>query len=262
MMANTNLIWQNKDSLFPDILWSRPENSKLAGKLLIIGGNKNSFQMTSQAYICTNQAGAGEVKVVLPDSLKPTLQDAFPGQIFVLSTKTGEIAHSAFQGIMNLTNNVDGILLSGDLGKNSQTSALLLELLEHTQIQVTLSENALNLMLTETEYLAKRNHTCLVMSFSKLQQFFKKIGNSKPIISTMPVQTLGEVLCGFTSANPIIIITMHNGQVLVSYSGKASATKLSAQSDDWQVKTASFASVFWLQNPTKPFEAITTAVFL
>ena len=36
--------------LFPDILWSRPQNKRQAGKLLIVGGHAESFAAVGEAY--------------------------------------------------------------------------------------------------------------------------------------------------------------------------------------------------------------------
>ncbi|MCE7936964.1 hypothetical protein DYH10_04240 [Candidatus Saccharibacteria bacterium CPR2] len=256
-----SLTWQNKEPLFPDILWSRPENKKLAGKILLIGGNKNSFNLISTAFANVNQAGVGEARVVLPDSLKPLLQDSFKGQVFVPSTKTSEISREATQEIISLANDANGILLPGDIGKNSETSTLVLDILKQLNQQITLSGDSLQLISTEVDFIVTRNNTCLVPNFSQLQQLFKQIRYPKPVISTMPVQALADILAEFTSLNSIIIVTKHNNQVLVARGGKVSATKHSTQLDDWQVKTATLSSVFWLQNPGKPFEAITTGIF-
>ena len=55
--------------LFPDIEWQKPEQKNLAGKLLIIGGNKLGFAAVAQAYTDALKAGIGECRVILPDSL-------------------------------------------------------------------------------------------------------------------------------------------------------------------------------------------------
>lgn len=62
---------QTKDTpLFPDIEWSKPEQKSLAGKLLIIGGNKLGFAAVAAAYATAQTTGIGECKVALPDVLK------------------------------------------------------------------------------------------------------------------------------------------------------------------------------------------------
>ena len=39
-----------KEPLFGNTLWSRPQNRKLAGKLLIVGGHAHSFADVGHAY--------------------------------------------------------------------------------------------------------------------------------------------------------------------------------------------------------------------
>ena len=59
--------------LFKDLLWSRPENRAQAGKLVIIGGNLHGISAPAEAYRQAEKAGAGSVRVLLPDSLKKTV---------------------------------------------------------------------------------------------------------------------------------------------------------------------------------------------
>ena len=62
--------WQKQadEPLFPDILWSRPENKAGAGKLAIVGGNAHAFSAPGMAYDMTLQAGAGVVHDSDPQS--------------------------------------------------------------------------------------------------------------------------------------------------------------------------------------------------
>ena len=79
--------------LYPELLWSRPENRKHAGKLLIVGGHAQSFAAPAQAFSKAGKAGIGTaryVRLVILDAitapqLPATLYDcnshmvAFPG---------------------------------------------------------------------------------------------------------------------------------------------------------------------------------------
>jgi NAD(P)H-hydrate repair Nnr-like enzyme with NAD(P)H-hydrate dehydratase domain len=57
-MENTNWLKQTSDKpVFPDLLWSRPENRKYAGKLLIIGGNKHGVAAPGIAFSAAQKAG-------------------------------------------------------------------------------------------------------------------------------------------------------------------------------------------------------------
>jgi NAD(P)H-hydrate repair Nnr-like enzyme with NAD(P)H-hydrate dehydratase domain len=60
-------LWQKQASskpLFDDLLWSRPEQKALAGKLLIIGGNSHAIAAPGEAFMLASKAGAGDIRVV------------------------------------------------------------------------------------------------------------------------------------------------------------------------------------------------------
>src|SRR6476660_954324 len=95
-MENTNWLKQAPDKpLFPDLLWSRPENKRQAGKLLVVGGNGQGFASPAAAYGAAIAAGIGAAKVILPDSLEKTLGKSFPEAIFAPSTPSGSFARLA-----------------------------------------------------------------------------------------------------------------------------------------------------------------------
>ena len=56
--------------LFPELEWSRPENRLAAGKLLVAGGNAHGFAAPAEAYTAAVKAGAGTVRVLLPDAIR------------------------------------------------------------------------------------------------------------------------------------------------------------------------------------------------
>jgi len=73
-MGTTNWLRQTPDkAAFADLLWSQPQNKRSAGKLLIVGGNLHSFTAVSQSYASATKAGAGSVRVLLPDALQKSL---------------------------------------------------------------------------------------------------------------------------------------------------------------------------------------------
>ena len=59
--------------LFADTLWSRPETKRQAGKLLIAGGQAQSFAAPAAAFTMATKAGIGVAKVLLPDSTQKLL---------------------------------------------------------------------------------------------------------------------------------------------------------------------------------------------
>jgi NAD(P)H-hydrate repair Nnr-like enzyme with NAD(P)H-hydrate dehydratase domain len=116
---------QTKEPLFPDVLWSRPENKRHAGKLLIIGGHKQTFNAVSEAYSATLKAGIGIVRVILPDSLHKMLHAVFPDAEFASSTPVGSFSRLALDDLVLASEWADGVLLAGDFGHNSETAILL-----------------------------------------------------------------------------------------------------------------------------------------
>ena len=73
-MDNRNWLRQNNEPLFPDIIWSKPENKKGAGKILIAGGNSESFSSIAKAYEDANRSGAGTIYLLVPESIKKLIK--------------------------------------------------------------------------------------------------------------------------------------------------------------------------------------------
>src|SRR5581483_6453973 len=111
--------------LFPDLLWSKPENKKQAGKLLIVGGTSGSFKNVNLAYNNALKAGIGVCRLYLPNSLSAVLAGASPDVSFGPSTQSGGFSRQALADLLDLSIWADGVLLAGDLGKNSETSILI-----------------------------------------------------------------------------------------------------------------------------------------
>jgi len=71
---------------------------------------------------------------------------------------------------------------------------------------------------------------------------------------------LVDTLHEFSKSHRINIIVKHLQTIFVAVDGQVSSTKLTEDLPIWRVKTAARASVWWLQNPSKTFEALTTAI--
>src|SRR3954471_3597520 len=126
MVPDTNWLRQTPDKpLFPDILWSRPENKRLAGKLLVIGGSSHGFAAPGGAYTAAQKAGIGSVRVLLPDSTEKALSKILPEAEFAPSTISGSFSRQALGILLAQAEWADGVLLAGDFGKNSETAILL-----------------------------------------------------------------------------------------------------------------------------------------
>ncbi|HUP26194.1 MAG TPA: hypothetical protein VM124_00935 [Candidatus Limnocylindrales bacterium] len=249
-----------QQALFPDLTWSRPENKASAGKLLIIGGNQYGFVAPSEAFKAAEVAGAGTVRMILPDSLKQFVGPVFEAGSLVPSTASGSFSKAALGEWTDQSAWADGVLLAGDFGRNSETAALLESFLSKHVGQVTITQDAADYILSQPELVLNRPNTSLVITLAQLQKIASGAKFEKAFTLGMDLMHVAENLHEFTLRFPVNIITKQHDQLVVGLNGQISTTKLRQDKDRWRVQTAAHTSVWWLQNPAKPFEALTTAI--
>ncbi len=256
-------FWQKQtpaSPLFEDILWARPETRHGAGKLLLIGGNTHGFAAVGEAYAGADAAGAGTIHVLLPDSLRRTVGSIFPGTDFAPSTPSGSFATPARAEFLDHAQWADAVLVAGDLGRNSETSALLEHFVVKYSGLLVLTRDTVDYFSHAPENIAEREHTTIVLSLAQLQKLGTALKFPTPFLLSMGMLLLVQALHDFTDRYPVTIVTKELDQLLVAYKGRVSSTKLPQDKEIWRVRIAATASVFWMQNPARPFEAITTAM--
>jgi NAD(P)H-hydrate repair Nnr-like enzyme with NAD(P)H-hydrate dehydratase domain len=260
-MENTNWFKQNPDkALFEDLLWSRPENRRHAGKLLIIGGNLHAVTAPGLAYAAAQKAGAGTIRVVLPDSTRKLVGKIFPEAEFAPSTPSGSFSRDSLAYLLESSSWADGVLLAGDFGRNSETAILLDSFIAKYQGQLVIADDALDYFLHAHSLALKRENTTLVINLGKLQKLAKNNRPGVPILHTMTLSALVAALSEWTAQIPANFITKHSDNLTVAHAGKASTT-FQKEESNWQIEVPAYACVWQLQNPKKPLEALTTATF-
>jgi hypothetical protein len=255
--------WQRQGSdqpLFPDLLWSRPENRTQAGKLLVIGGNAFGFAAPAEAYQEAIKAGVGVVRVLLPDKLKHTVGKILDVGDFAATTPSGSFSQRALDTFLVDASWADSVLLAGDVGRNAETAIVLETFATHYHGQLTITKDALDYFTSAPNSLLNRPHTTIVASFAHLQKLAISSKFVHAFTFSMGLLQLIEALHIFSSAYSINIIVQHLDTLLVASRGTISTTHTASSTGFWRVTTAAHASVWWLQNPSKPFEAFTTAV--
>ena len=257
-------FWRKQSAgkpLFPDLLWSRPEHRGAAGKLLIIGGNSFGLAAPAGAYAEASEAGIGVAHVLLPDSLKHTVGRVLEAGDFAPSTPSGSFSQKALLEFITHASWADGVLIAGDLGRNSETSILLEKFLEAYHGQLTITKDAADYLASSPQAVLKRSQTTLVLSFAQLQRLAKQARYPRVFTFEMGIVKLVDLLHDFTTTHPTNIVVKHLENIIVATAGHVSTTKLDDNLDTWRVKTAARASVWWLQNPSKPFEALSMAAY-
>lgn len=254
--------WQKQtvtEPLFEDILWARPENKHGAGKLLIIGGNLHGFAAAQEAYAAADAAGAGHIRLILPDALKRTVGILGPYD-YAPSTSSGGFGRDALNELLAGSAWADAVLIAGDLGRNSETAILLEGFVQKYQGPLIITKDAIDYFTAQPQLLFDRPMTAVALSLSQLQQMGTALKFQTPFILSMGLLLLVQALHDFSQQWPAVVITRELDSIVVAHEGRISSTKVSDDENAWRVKTAAGASVFWLQNISRPFEAITSSI--
>lgn len=259
-MENTYYHQQdNNQPLYPDILWNQPEHKSLAGKLGIIGGNLHGFSSVSTTYQTAQKAGIGVIRVILPNSLSKTVGPIWPESEFAPSTKSGGFSSKAIGQWLDLAAWSDGVLISGDLSRNSETSILLESFATKNKNQLTLAGDSLSLLIDTPNALINNDQLTIATDFNQLQHLLTAIRYPTAIKSTMNLYQIVDLLHSLTYGYGLAVVLAHEEQTILSYKGQVSMTKHSKSCD--LLAIAATCSVWRLQQPSKPFEAMTTAIF-
>jgi len=251
--------WQQQghEPLFPDLLWSRPENKFHAGKLLIIGGTGQGFAGAAEAYAAAEKAGIGTVRVMLPSSLHRTVAKLFPAAEFAPSTPSGSFGMSALAELLDAANWADGVLIAGDTGHNSETIQLFEEFLSKYTGQLTLYGDVITTFTPQQARLLDRPQTTLVITLAELQKLAVAAHHTVAFTSSMGLVQLVEALVDFNKLHMAHLLVLNDEAASVAVDGRISTTQIAEQS---LTLLAAGAATWWLQTPTKPYEALTTSL--
>ena len=258
-MANT--YWRKQEDyepLFPDILWSRPQTKHGSGKLAIIGGNSHGFNAPGLAYSVALESGAGVCNVLLPDAIKKTVRLVLPDADYAPSNPSGSFSKQALAQFIEISNWGDAALLAGDLGRNSETAALLESYAASYQGMLTVTQDAADYFKSTPKFLLERPDTLLVVSLAQLQKIFINAPLITPITHSMTLAQLAEALYELTLEHPASIVVKHGDFAFVAADGQVTSTIY--KDEIWRIKTAARASIFWMQNEKEPLAAITSSL--
>lgn len=250
--------WQKQtdEPLFPDLLWSRPETKRARGKLLIIGGQAQEFSHVAAAYMAAEAAGAGTIRVIMPDSTAKVTR-MLPNIEYAPSNPSGSFSRRALGDFLEASQWADHVLLAGDLGKNSETTTILDGYLLKCPAPVTISQNALHSIGLHASQLLQRPLT-VVLDSRGLQALATDLELTRPILSGTTRPALADILHEVTGKLQGAIVVQHGEHWWVSAYGRVSSTPVH-QTDI--IVTAAHAAVWAMQHPTKKYESLVSSVF-
>jgi hypothetical protein len=247
---------QGRQPLFPDLLWSRPENKRQAGKLLIIGGHASEFQNISACYSFAHEAGAGHIRFLMPQSLSK-LAGHIEGAEFAPSNRSGGFAKTALAQFFDLSEWADHVLLAGDLGKNSETTVILDGFLLKGPKPITLAQDSLRSIGIDFSRLINMSPT-LIVDRSIFQKIATAMGTHVPITSLTTYENMGSIIQDISKRSKAKLVIMDEANIWNAANGNLVAT----QSKPIDMNAlAAYCAVWQMQNPTKTLEALATACF-
>lgn len=245
--------------LFPDIIWSKPEQRQMRGRLGIVGGNKLGFLSVAQSYKTASDNGAGEVRILLPDALKKSLPITISNAIYGSTNPSGSLSGEAITELKALGEWASGMLFIGDCGRNSETAVLYESFLSNYNGPVTITRDAFDLIRYNASIFLDRPKTHLFLSFAQLQKLFQIVYYPKVLTFSMQLSNLVEILHKFTITYGVVISVFFKDTLIVAYDGKVTTTACSEAMGIWNGRIPTKAATFWLWTPEKPIESITAS---
>lgn len=244
---------------FPQLDWEKPERRDQRGRLAIIGGTKLGFAAVASSYREALEAGAGEVRAVLPDALKPVLGNLVSDALYTASNKIGAFAADAERDMRAVADWADLLLLPGDAGRNSETAICFEHLLSSTAIPTVLTRDAVDLLKASPQVLLEREQTTLVVSFAQLQKLLQAVYYPRSIVFSMHLSQFVEVLHKLSLSYPAMLVTYHSEQLVIAANGQVASFTYEAPMRIWRGSTAASVAVAVMQHPAKSFEAAVQA---
>ena len=257
--------WQKQQPdqpLFPEIEWNKPERRDQAGRLGIVGGSGLGFVSVAESWQTASNAGAGEIRTLLPDVLRKTVPPAMTNATFGASNNAGGLGGDAKSELMALDSWSDCLLFIGDAGKNSQTAILYEELLAKTETHCVVTRDAVDLLQNSYPAIVNNSRITLVLSFAQLQRLFKNLYYPKMLVFSMQLTQLVETLHKFTLSYPLSIVTFHADTLIIARGGDVITQSWTDPMRIWRGTTATKMACYLLWTPESPLKALASSAIL
>lgn len=243
--------WKRQEAgkpLYPDIEWNKPERRDQAGKLLVIGGNKLGFAALAESYQTAKDSGAGQVKVVVPDCLKPAIPRTIQDVVFAACNTSGSLSGDAKTELTASAAWADGVLLIGDAGRSSETAIVYEQFVKDYTGPLTVTRDAIDLLKNDARLLIDRPDTLIVASFAQVQKLFQGVYYPKVLTFSIQLLQLVEALHKFTITYPSTIMTLHKDTLIIASGGEVITQKWENPMAIWRGSVATNAATYWLWN--------------
>ena len=265
MSENLN-YWRRQSikNLFNDVDLLPPEQKRMAGKLLVIGGNRMAFFAVASALETAKRMGVGEVRALLPEDLKgqvPSTSEVY----FAKSGNSGAFCADSLPEMLRLADWAEAVILIGDSGRNAETSLVFSDFLGKLDKPVLITRDAVDAICSSVgDWLLREGETNLFVTLPQLQKLLRTLYYPKVITLSMPTNQLVETLHKFTLSYEASVATFHNGLIVMAEKGEVVTQALDETSYSpislWGGSLVTQAMVARLWNGDKQFSHILASV--
>ena len=243
-----------------NIFWNVPEQK--TGSLQIIGGNSNNFSTEIRQAEFLNTLPIRDVRLLLPDVLRTKIPP-IPGINFAPSTESGSFDKS--EELNAAASSADVILFSGDFSKNSKTSVALTSAIKKSLKPIILVRDTVDAVSESADEFIEKNNLTIIATMNQLQKLFRNLMYPKMILLSSPLMPIVETIHKFTLSYPAVIVTFHDGKIIVAKDGKVITTPIeSTKHTPIELFIGSFASsvaALQLFVPKSPMLVSHSAIF-
>ncbi len=253
-----SFLLQRDRPLYDDVIYSRPEQRRIAGRLLLAGGHSGSFHPLAQIYDEARTAGIGKIVLVMPDSLKKIVGNLLSDAIFAPSGPGGAFAKDAAERVLALATDTEGLILA-DFSQNAEAGIVMREILAgYSGIKCITPEiiSSFKTELAEIKELRKSFWLCDLRT-ARLAIAALEVAAVLPLDASRLAVAGAAKLLANGIGHPCVIAGIN--QVFVSDGDTVTVTELIKAIGINQL--TAWLTVWLLQQPQTPLKTLTTAVF-
>lgn len=251
---------QTEKPLFPDLLWSRPTLRSRGRRLLIVGGHKHEFSLVQDIYQVAEAAGIGEAQAALPDTLQRLVGGGEFGH-FLPATIAGSLGKAALGELLHTAKDYDGVIIGANLTNNSETGIMIESLISQSEQPVVITEETINTLKFQPELITGNPKALVITTMNGLFALANHHHMPLAIRSNSGLMGKLEIIHQLVSISECSYLVFDN-EVIVAAEGEMSVTQLPIGLTDQPGVMIGLASTFWLQQRSRPFEALTIAAFV
>jgi len=253
-------VRQTEQPLFPQTFWDRPTVRRRAGRLLLVGGQRQRFDLVQAVYQVAEAAGIGECQAVMPDSLRRVAGEAEFARL-VPAAPSGSLGKAALGELLAIAPDFDALVIGLNLTNNAETAVMVESLVTELELPIVLTDEAIEAVKFHPALITGNPRALVVTTmaglFALANHHHMPIA-IKPGAGVVAKIAIVEQLAAMSACSYLVC----DGEILVAADGQISLTPLAAELGQLPAAAIGVAATLWLQQRAKPFAGLTSAAFV